>query len=284
MGWNLAREASPDWQVCGTTFSQKLDDSGIASEKIDLRDFEALQQFFHRIAPDAVIHTAADPNVCQVHRQESHQLNVTASANLAGLCSDRNIPFVFTSTDLVFDGKNAPYAETDPVSPLSVYGEQKVAAETEIVRQHPGAAICRLPLMFGDPGPVAQSFLQPMLRHLSEGRVLNLFTDEYRSPTSGASAARGLLLALETVSGILHLGGRERVSRYDFGLRVAQTFGLRAATITPSRQSDVQMPAPRPADVSLDSTKAFRLGFSPLPLAQELAKVRDQIETSNRRV
>ena len=286
LGWNLVQQASRDWQVFGTTFSQTLDASGFAPEQIDLRDFEALKQFFHRIAPDAVIHTAAvtDPNVCQVHRQESHQLNVTASANLAGLCSDRKIPFVFTSTDLVFDGKHAPYAEQDPVSPLSVYGEQKVAAETEILRRHPGAAICRLPLMFGDPGPVARSFLQPMLRNLSEGRILTLFTDEYRSPTSGASAARGLLMALKSGSGVLHLGGSERVSRYDFGLLVARVFGLNLDKINPCRQSDVKMPAPRPADVSLDSAKAFQLGFSPLSLVQELTQIRDQNGAFNRRI
>jgi len=79
-----------------------------------------------------------------------------------------------------------------------------------------------------------------------------------------------LLLALDKVQGIIHLGGKERLSRYEFGLLMAQAFQLPTAQIQPCLQSDVPMSAPRPRDVSLDSSRAFSLGYQPLAIAEEL--------------
>jgi dTDP-4-dehydrorhamnose reductase len=67
-----------------------------------------------------------------------------------------------------------------------------------------GWIICRMPLMFGGPGPVAVSFIQPMLKAMREGRELKLFVDEFRKPLSGRDAAKGLLMALEKVTGTIH--------------------------------------------------------------------------------
>lgn len=273
VGWNVCQLAvERGWQVWGTSFSHPIEFEGASMRTIDLRDCAALRTLFADIQPDAVIHTAAakDPNFCQENPIESHGINVDASVHLAGLCADLNIPFVFTSTDMVFDGTAAPYAESSPVSPIHVYGEQKVLAEQQIMARNPEATICRLPLMFGDAGPAAQSFLQPMIQQLGSGGTVNLFTDEYRTPISGYVAAQGLLLALEKARGILHLGGSERISRHDFGLLVVKTFKLSPVSIHACQQKDVKMAAPRPPDLSLDSTQANQLGFAPPSLAQQL--------------
>jgi len=273
VGWNVCQLAAvTDWQVFGTSFSHPIEMEGVSSRTIDLRDFAALRALFADIQPDAVIHTAAakDPNFCQENPTESHGINVDASVNLASLCADRDIPFVFTSTDMVFDGTSAPYSESSPASPIHVYGEQKVLAETRILTRNPAATICRLPLMFGDAGSVAQSFLQPMVQQLNSGTTVNLFTDEYRTPISGGIAAQGLLLALEKAQGILHLGGSERISRYEFGRLVVSTFNLANVSINACRQADVKMAAPRAPDLSLDSSQANRLGFTPPSLIEQL--------------
>jgi len=174
----------------------------------------------------------------------------------------------------VFDGTSAPYSETSAVSPLNTYGEQKVLAEELILARSPQAVICRLPLMFGDPGPVAQSFLQPLIAQLKSGSVVNLFTDEYRTPISGRAVTSGLLLALESAQGILHLGGSERISRFEFGRLVVESFNLTRANMNPCLQRDVVMAAPRPPDLSLDSSSANQLGFAPPSIAQQLKDLR----------
>ena len=83
------------------------------------------------VQPAAVIHTAAitDLDFCEQFPDDSLPINLHAPINLAALCGDKDIPFVFTSADLVFDGARAPYAEDDPPTPINVFGEHKALAE-----------------------------------------------------------------------------------------------------------------------------------------------------------
>jgi dTDP-4-dehydrorhamnose reductase len=275
LGWHLCQIAKQNWQVYGTYYYHNIEISGINLIKLDLTNFAELEQAFREIQPDAVIHTAArsQPNFCQIHPEESHLINVTASSNIAGLCADYAIPCVFTSTDLVFDGLNAPYKETDAVCPVNIYGEQKVLAEIQMLERYPMTAVCRMPLMFGNATPTAKSFIQPFIEILNQRKELNLFIDEFRTPTSAKTAAQGLLLALAKVNGIIHLGGKERISRYDFGRLLVDVFQLPAIGLKGCRQQDVQMAAPRPADVSLDSSKAFILGYQPRSIKEELEEL-----------
>jgi dTDP-4-dehydrorhamnose reductase len=270
LGWNICQLAQ-EWEVYGTYLSHSLNIPGINTLKVNLTNFPEIKQIFHEIHPAAVIHTAAQsqPNFCQTH-PESYAINVEASSNIAGLCADYNIKCAFTSTDLVFDGLNAPYSETDAVCPVNLYGEQKVMAETAMLERYPMTAVCRMPLMFGMATPTATSFMQPFMQTLKEGKELKLFTDEFRTPVSGQTAAKGLLLALEKVNGIIHLGGKERISRYDLGKLLVEVFQLPSTNLKACRQQDVKMAAPRPSDVSLDSSKAFALGYQPLSLKEEL--------------
>jgi dTDP-4-dehydrorhamnose reductase len=272
LGWHLCQIAKQEWEVYGTYFSHSLEIPGIKMLKVDLVDFQELKQIFDAVQPAAVIHTAAisQPNFCQTHPDESHAINVTASCNIAGLCADSSISCAFTSTDLVFDGLNAPYRETDPVCPVNIYGEQKVMAEEGMLKRYPMTAICRMPLMFGNETPTATSFIQPFIQTLKQRKELNLFIDEFRTPVSGKTAAKGLLLALEKVNGLIHLGGKEIISRYDFGRLLVDVFQLAPDGLKACQQKDVKMAAPRPSDVSLDSSKAFSLGYQPLSLREEL--------------
>ena len=275
LGWHLCQLAHLEWDIYGTYFSHNLDIANAKLLKLDLTRFAEIKRVFQEIQPSAVIHTAAQskPNYCQTHSSESLAINVNASLNIAELCAENSIPYVFTSTDLVFDGRKGFYKEIDKVNPVNVYGEHKVIAEIGILERYPQATICRMPLMFGNATPTASSFLQGFMKTLQEGKELNLFIDEFRTPVNGKTAAEGLLLALEKVQGIIHLGGKERISRYDFGCLLAEIFEIPAAKIQAGRQQDVKMAAPRPNDVSLDSGKAFELGYAPLSLREQLLQL-----------
>ena len=50
------------------------------------------------------------------------------------------------------------------------------------------------------------------------------------------------------------------------------------AQLNPCRQKDLELPAPRPPDVSLDSSKAMALGFKSNALRAELEKWRHVID------
>ena len=171
-----------------------------------------------------------------------------------------------------------PYVEEDEPSPVSYYGEYKALAESGIKDRYPPAVICRMPLMFGDPGPVAKSFIQPLIKAMTEGNDVNLFVDEFRTPVSGKDAARGIMIALGELPGIIHLGGLERISRYEFGKLFADTFKIRHTKLKAYKQEDIKMAAARPPDVSLDSSKAMGLGFKPGSLINELEELRDGVK------
>ena len=279
LGWNICDTAKRHWDVFGTALTNQVDYAGVKIIYVDLRDYSALKRIFDQIHPDAVIHTAAvtDLNYCQAHREETETINVDVSVNIAGLCSDYQIPCVFTSTDIVFDGLTPPYCEKDPVCPVNFYGEQKVKAEEGMLERYPLVTICRMPLMFGISGTANESFIQQMLQSIKEDREIKLFTDEFRTPISGIAAVQGIFLALSSMKGIIHLGGIERVSRYDFALLLLEILGIQTPCLSPCKQKDMKMLAPRPPDVSLDSSKARALGFKPLLLEEELKGLRDGI-------
>jgi dTDP-4-dehydrorhamnose reductase len=282
LGWNLCKRAYSRYgssvELIGLAFHHQIDIPHVKVHQIDLCNPGKLDALLARLNPDVIIHTAAisQPNECQQNAKECARINIEVPAFLARWCASRSVSFVFTSSDLIFDGKRAPYDESAAVSPVNIYGQQKAEAERIILETHPRSAVCRMPLMFGDPGPSSQSFIQPMLRSLHEKKQIRLFTDEFRTPVDGSSAADGLLMAAEKVSGTIHLGGRERISRYNFGLLLAELLGCSESLIVPVLQKDVQQSAPRPQDVSLDSSRAYHLGYAPRGIRDSL---RDLVKT-----
>jgi dTDP-4-dehydrorhamnose reductase len=275
LGWNLCQIARAEWEVHGIYHRHPIELPDVSLHQIDLTDADSVTAEIERIAPVGVIHLAAasSPNFCQAHPAQSYLINVTATEHLAKVCFQAKIPFVFTSTDLVFDGTQPPYRETDPVSPINTYGEQKVAAERAILAVYPRATICRMPLMFGNAPPTATSFIQPWLESLKSDRSLQLFVDEFRTPVSAVTAAHGLLMALQLAPGIIHLGGNERISRYEFGRLLAEVFNFDPALLLPIQQRDLQMSAPRAADVSLDIRKAIEFGYQVPSLRSQLVSI-----------
>jgi dTDP-4-dehydrorhamnose reductase len=198
-------------------------------------------------------------------------LNVQVPEKLAALCAGLGIPFVFTSTDLVFDGLSAPYAEQDAMTPVCVYGRQKAQAEAAVLNVYAGALVCRLPLMIGAGVGASPNFSTQMLDHIRRGRPLQLLTDEFRTPVTYRDAAQGLLSLIGRASGRLHLGGRSRISRYDLGRRMAGQMGVSPAMIEPVTLDSLDWEAARSPDCSLISDKAFALGYDPVPLSEAIA-------------
>ncbi|MBN2140532.1 MAG: NAD(P)-dependent oxidoreductase [Desulfovibrionaceae bacterium] len=266
LGHNICGLLRGSWRVYAMGRRRPPDLAGVRSLGLDLLDYKALKQTLAEVRPDAVIHAAALslPNECQKDPERSRRVNVKASAELAGLCADLGADLAFSSSDLVFDGLNPPYGEDRAPCPISVYGEHKALAEQEVLARHPGAAVCRLALIYGLPGPGAKSMLKTLLEEIAAGGRPRLFSDEFRTPLSAEDAARGLNLALEKkFSGILHLAGRERVSRLEFGRMLMDCLGRDRSGICAISRQDLAMAAPRPPDVSLDILRALGLGFDP---------------------
>jgi len=251
--------------------------SGVTPLQVDLTEPSTVDRCFADHKPDAVIHAAAlsSPNACQTDPESSFAVNVTAGNTIAARCSDIDIPLVFTSTDLVFDGSDAPYAESDAVCPICIYGQHKAVAERLIRNRHSAVTICRLPLMFGYAPSGRRGFLGGLIEALRDGRTPRLFMDEYRTPVDTRRVASGLLKMISRPGLLVHLGGNQRMSRYDFGTKVARMTGLLETAVEAVALGDLDMPAPRAADVSLGNARARELGFDPGDLESDL---RDSVD------
>jgi dTDP-4-dehydrorhamnose reductase len=280
IGRHICRIASAKWQVLGLLKTHPITTPGVLSQQLDLTHLSDVTALFKEFGPDAVIHTAAASSLgkCQKHPEETFNINVTASEHIALLCSEVGIPCVFTSTDIVFDGTQPPYLETDTVSPINAYGEQKALAEKAMMAAYENVMVCRLSLIFGLPTS-GSSHIWPDGQAFAAGKPIRLFEDEFRTPLRVERAVAGLFTALSQPGGIIHLGGRERISRYEFGLKIAKAFRYTKAQIRSSCQKDIDLGAPRPPDVSLDISKAINIGFSPLPLNEELSDMVPRIIT-----
>jgi dTDP-4-dehydrorhamnose reductase len=283
LGEALCRLARSKWSVLGLWHRHRVRMPGVAPLQADLADLSSLEALLSGVDLQAVIHTAAlaQPSACERDPQGSAALNIQVAERLAGVCAQRRIPFILTSTDLVFDGLQAPYDETRAVSPVCVYGRHKAQAEQLVLSRYPEALVCRLPLMFGLKGSPAASFGQQMLTAIRSGRPLRLFIDEFRTPVDTNSAARGLLSMLGRTRGLLHLGGRSRVSLYELGLLMAKCLGVAPTMLQPVSVHAAVADTVRSPDCSLDSRRAFRQGYDPAPLEEGVASVVAQFQSAS---
>jgi len=244
---------------------------------MDLTDQKALIRCIKAIKPSGIIHAAAvaQTSQCQIHPAQTENINVTVPGLLAGICADSSIPMVFTSTDLVFNGRQGPYSEESPPRPVSVYGEQKARAEELVLERWPKALVCRMPLMIGAAPNAGSNFTVQMVAAISDGRPVTLFNDEYRTPVDIWSAARGIVQFLGRRQGLLHLGGRTRVSRLDIGIEAAQCLRVAPTMIRSAPAAKLPNAETRSPDCSLDSRRAFGSGYAPADFQQGMQRTID---------
>jgi dTDP-4-dehydrorhamnose reductase len=237
---------------------------GVTREWLDLADFAAVRRVFREQRPEAVIHCAAMSKTpaCQASPELAHRINVELTALLAELASGQ--PFLFFSTDLVFDGRKGNYVESDAPHPLNTYAETKVAAEQAVLR-NPRHTIIRTSINYGVSPTGDRSFNEEMAAAWRAGRALNLFTDEFRCPIPAEVTARAAWELLHRgATGLFHVAGAERLSRCEIGQLVAARHPELHPRLQAGSIQDYTGPARSP-DTSLNCAKAQALLTFPLP-------------------
>lgn len=230
---------------------------GFSLRPVDLTRPELVAEAFAAARPDVVLHAAALSTVADCHRNpdRARQVNVEGTARLAGLADGAGVRLILVSTDLVFDGTKEWYREDDAPAPLSVYGRTKADAE-RVVLAVPRNLVARVSLLYGPTQSGRPAFFDEQARALKAGQPCRLFVDEWRTPLGLSTAARGLLaLCRAGVTGLLHLGGPERLSRFEMGQRLAAYLGCDPAALVPTPRDSVAAPEPRPRDISLDASR-----------------------------
>ncbi|MCB2203109.1 sugar nucleotide-binding protein [bacterium] len=187
-------------------------------------------------ASDVVVHAAACAarKDCASDPSYANRINAGAAAELAAACRERDIGFFFISTDLVFDGSAAPYAEDDMPAPASIYGASKAEAEGAVMAAHPDAYVLRCALIYGnDAAGNPASFLSWNVQHPLRGISISLYENQHRTPLFVDDVARAIrvLESTDAAPGIYHLGGPDRLSRMDIGIHLSRHYGFSPALI-----------------------------------------------------
>lgn len=256
-----APKFGPSWRVRALT-----------RPELDLTDFAAVRRAFQKDLPQLVIHCAALAHTptCEKNPELARQLNVEVVRVLAELAAD--IPFIFFSSDLVFDGSAGNYDESSRPNPLSVYAKTKLEAES-IVLANPSHTVLRTSLNFGDSPAGNRAFNEQMRQAVERGETLKLFTDEFRCPIPAIETARVVWeLAAQNAVGLYHVAGSERLSRWQIGELLVKHWRLEPK-IEPMSVRDFRG-LPRSPDTSLNCAKVQKLLSFPLPRFGEwLAKM-----------
>ncbi len=212
-------------------------------------------------APKLIVHLAAVSQIAAAYEDPEHarQVNVDATVQLLRFADALGARFVYASTDLVFDGESAPYDESAATEPLSFYGRTKLEAECHVMAYKRGLCV-RLPLMYGlCEAPRAPGFFEALVASLRAGRSVALFEDEVRTPLWFDDAAHALVrLGDSELTGVVHAGGPERLSRWQMGQAVANALGAPEQLLTRTQRAAAAAPEPRARDVSLDSSRYER--------------------------
>jgi len=256
---------------------------------IDLRDVGALRRLVAAQPWSVVIGAAAYTDVDRAEREEAlaFAVNADAAACLAAETAARGIPFIYVSTDYVFDGrKGAPYREDDAAGPLNAYGRSKLAGERRVAAANARHVVLRTAWLHS---PHGANFVRGILRRAQRREPLRIVADQRGCPTSARDLAQACLaIALRCARepdgagyGLYHFAGAGAATRIEFAQAVVERAARELGFVPPIEPiATAQHPsaAARPADSRLDCRAIeAAFGLTPRPWRDAVAETVDRL-------
>ncbi|XP_051869439.1 methionine adenosyltransferase 2 subunit beta [Pristis pectinata] len=238
-------------------------------EKVNLLDPGAVRRIIQEVKPHAVVHCAAErrPDVVQNQPDYTRQLNVNTSGCIAKESAEVGAFMIYLSTDYIFDGTNPPYRESDTPNPLNLYGESKLEGERQVLHKHPGAAVLRVPILYGPIEELEESAVSVIFGSVQcPERLANVDHWQQRFPTHVADVARVCRQLAESrlqdssISGVFHWSGNERMTKYEMACTMADVFRLPRGHLRPVMEAPTTG-VMRPRDARLDCSRLERMGI-----------------------
>ena len=260
LGQALCATVPAGWFIVSTHLrSYTVGAPGALEMTVDVRSRSALEQLFAEHRFDAVVHAAgiASVDYSERHVEESTASNLGGTRNIVDLCAASGARLVYVSTNAVFDGSNAPYRESDPVNPINAYGRIKLACERLVEEALDRPVIARPILMYGWPHAMGRANpVTWVIDALERGETIHVVDDVYENPLHNTCAALAIWAIVNSdITGVVHLAGRDVVSRYDLARMVAQAFELDQSRIRAVPSAFFPDIAPRPSNTSLVTTR-----------------------------
>lgn len=235
------------WEVAGSYFSFQAPGTVYYNtlQPEDANNFDV-----KAFNPDVIVHCGAMTHVdnCELNPDQSYQQTVQSTINLIALSKACNARFVYISTDYVFDGKQGPYAEDAPVSPLSVYARHKLEAEQLSLKKIDNTLVLRITNVYGDEVR-GKNFIARIIEQCvnKQKLTLKLPYDQYASPANAWDIARVMFVLLrDNKQGIYHVASTDYLNRVELAMRVLKYFPDAEYDMIPMSTAELKQPAARP--------------------------------------
>ncbi|MDA1082647.1 MAG: SDR family oxidoreductase [Gemmatimonadetes bacterium] len=248
---------------------------GVETRRSDLESVDALARTLDAVKAELVVHTAGMTNVdaCEAEPECARHINVELAANVAAACRRLGIGLVHISTDHLFSQTGDPLREEDALSPVNVYGRTKAEAELRVLDAYADALVVRTNFYGWGPS-YRQSFSDTIIKSLRRGDRPTLFTDVHYTPILMDALIAGVHgLVEKKARGVFHVTGDDALTKHEFGVRVAECFGLPAGLVQRATLADKPSLAKRPRSMMLSNAKASAL------LGRRIGGVREHLAT-----
>jgi dTDP-4-dehydrorhamnose reductase len=258
---------------------RKVKPEGSNVLKIDFNSVEDLLNQLKVIKPSVIIHTAGLTSVekCELNPDLSHLINVELSVMMAHVAKRLDVPLVHISTDHLYDGKSSMISEDVPTQAINVYGQTKALAEESVMKINPESLIIRTNF-YAWGTSYRKSFSDQIIQTLRNKQVIRLFDDVYYTPILAENLIQTTHNLLDNRAvGIYNVVCDDRISKYDFGILIAEEFGLDKSLIERTTLKSQSNLVKRPYDMSLSNEKVnFFLGRSLGTAKEHIAQLHEQ--------
>ena len=253
LGMSLKRIFNSKYEIISTTGNNNPTGS---SMHLDVTNPLLFKEVMETTNPDLVINLAALTNVdlCEKNPELAYSINIGGMDNLVNAFKG---PIIHVSTDYVFDGEDGPYKEEDTTNPLNVYGLSKLESEKLLLDHSENSLVIRSNVLYDYSSKSEASFLNWVVDSLTQEKEINVVEDQWNNPTWTGSLAVVIDRAIDTqLTGLVHWGDGDLVSRFDFANKIADVFNLKKSLIKPILTSELNQTAKRPLKSGLKSDYA----------------------------
>jgi len=254
---NWALSIRSNYKVTLLLHQKIISIKGVDTDIASLDSVDECSLMLEKHRPDVVIHTAGltDVDKCESSLDLAKEVNVDITRNLAEACKNHSIKLVHISTDHLFSGEQEFAIEESSPKPLNTYAKTKLQSEQEVLKKCKDSLIIRTNF-FGWGPKYRQSFSDYILSNLRNDVSINLFSDVYFTPILIEELSDRVHQLLDSnSSGVFNIVGSERLSKFEFGVKLALYFNLDQGLINPVSINEIPSLVNRPKDMSLSNAK-----------------------------
>ena len=196
---------------------------------------ELLWNFLQDIKPEVIINCIALANLemCESDTESAAWINVEIPRILAEYSDVSGAYLVHFSTDAVLKGNEKFKSEShEEFNRKSQYGITKLLGEKDVLSISNNSLVLRV--NFFGKSPSNKSLSDFFIKNLQAGKEVSGFIDVFFTPIYAKSLSEILKkLIEERFLGLYHLVGSDRLSKYDFGVKIANSLSLDETLIVP---------------------------------------------------